>query len=211
MGTSSLFDILGSVLIGGLLMLMVINVNGNLSKVNYSYGSEMTVQRNLVTLVGMVEQDFRRIGYCATPYKFPDPGYAILAATQTSIKFLGDYNADGNLDTISYWVGDTLSANMTKNPHDKLLYKKINSQPTLQYNLGVVTFNFTYYGAYYAASLGNLADTLPFPINIPVGAKSGIFMFQLSVLLQSPEAYDTSYQYAYWRQLRLTSINLRNR
>lgn len=211
MGTSSLFDILGSVLIGGLLMLMVINVNGNLSKVNYSYGSEMTVQRNLVTLVGMVEQDFRRIGYCATPYKLPDPTYAILSATQTSIKFVGDINADGNLDTVSYWLGDTLSASMTKNPNDKLLYRKINGQPTLQYNLGVVNFNFTYYGAYYQASLGNLADTMSFPINIPVGGQSKIFMFQLSVLLQSPEAYDSTYQYAYWRQLRLASINLRSR
>ncbi len=211
MGTSSLFDILGSVLIGGMLMLMVINVNGNLDQVNYNYGAEMTVQRNLVTLVGMLEANFRRIGYCATPYKFPDPTYAILSATQTSIKFVGDINADGNLDTVSYWVGDTLSASMTPNPNDRLLYMKVNSQPTLQYNLGVCTFNFTYYGPYYQGALGNLADTMTFPINIPVGGKSGIFMFQLSVLLESPYAYASAYQYAYWRQLRLASINLRNR
>ena len=203
MGSSTLFDILGSVLIGGLLMLMVITVNGNLTKTNYQFGSEMTVQRNLVTIVTMIEQDFRRIGYCAIPLKFPDPTKAIISATQTSIQFIGDYNADGNLDTISYWLGDTASANFTKNPNDKLLYKKIGNKPTLSYNLGVCMFNFTYFNV--------LAESLAFPITIPPNTPSGIYMFRLSVLLQSPEAYDTTYQYAYWRQLRLSAINLKNR
>jgi len=199
MGSSTILDILGSLLIGGMIIVSIITVNGNLAKINYNYGSEMRVQENLVTLVTLIEQDFRRIGYCAIPLKFPDPTKALLLATKNSIKFIGDYNADGNLDTIYYYLGDTSTARFTKNPHDKLLYKKINSGNPTWYSLGVVTFDFTYYDAQ--------ADSLAFPISTP----SQVYSFRLSVLLQSPEAYDTNYQYAYWRQLRLSAINLRNR
>jgi len=199
MGSSSLLDILGSLIIGGMLTLMVINVNGNLTKVSYNSGSEMTVQRNLVTLAGMIEQDFRRIGYCSVPLKFPDPTKALLLATQHSIKFIADYNADGNLDTIYYYLGDTASARFTRNPKDMLLYKQINSTKPYGYNLGVVNFDFTYFNAQ--------TDSLTFPIVTP----SSIYSFRLSILLESPDAYDSTYQYAYWRQLRLSAINLRNR
>lgn len=199
MGSSSLLDIIGSLLLGGMVALMVINTNGNLTKINYNYGSEMTVQSNLVTLASMIEQDFRRIGYCSVPLKFPDPTKALLLATQHSIKFIADYNADGNLDTIYYYLGDTVSARFTKNPNDMLLYKQTNSTKAVGYNLGVVNFNFTYFDA--------LADSLAFPIATP----SSIYSFRLSILLQSPNPYDSTYQYAYWRQLRLSAINLRNR
>ena len=105
MGYSTLIDLMGSTIIGGLLLLILLNLNDAAVENNFVYGGEAIAQANLVEVVRLVEHDFRKIGYCRDWEKIPDPSKSVLMATQNSIKFLTDDDNDGNLDTIFYQLG----------------------------------------------------------------------------------------------------------
>jgi hypothetical protein len=199
MGSSTILDILSSIIIAGFLLLMVTRLNGTLVESSYTASSDLTVQENLVALVRIIEEDFRKIGYCKDPAKIPDPSKSILAADQHSITFLTDVDNNAAVDTLRYYVGTTAALTSTTNPRDMMLYRVINNQPSQGFSLGVTKFNFLYYDA--------LADSLSFPIDNP----NAIYSMRLSVLLESPFAYDQNYSFAYWRQLRLAARNLKNR
>ncbi|MBI3194387.1 MAG: hypothetical protein HYZ34_07990 [Ignavibacteriae bacterium] len=201
MGSSSLLDIIGSFIIGGMLILMIINLTGSISKMTYTYGMDMTVQKNMTTLVQMVESDFRKIGYCADPDGFPITAKSILEAGKHNISFLADINFDKTMDTVKYYIGEDEVLDYTSNPDDVPLYRVINNVNPSYFNLGTTQFDFLYYNA--------LGDSMAFPIT--KDSLKGIFSIRLTVMLQSPAAYDSLYTYAYWRQLRLSSRNLLNR
>jgi hypothetical protein len=199
MGTSTIIDIIGSFVIAGFLLLMVNNLNGTVTATAFTTTSDLIVQQNMTTLVRIIEEDFRRIGYCKDPMKIPDPTKSIRSADQHSIEFLTDVNNDGFVDTVKYSIGTTAGLTSTPNPRDMLLYRTVNKAATTGYSLGVTKFDFLYYNAQ--------ADSMTFPITTP----SAIYAIRLSILLESPFAYDTIYSYAYWRQLRLAARNLKNR
>jgi hypothetical protein len=198
MGNSTIVDIIGSVVIAGFLMFTVLNLYGTISSEEYVTNNNLVVQTNLVTIVSMMEHDFRRIGYCANPVKVADPTLYIVSASSKSISFVTDVNCSGNLDTMTYTVSDSTAARHTPNPHDMYLLRTIDGK-TQTMSLGVTTFTFSYFDV--------LGDSIPTPVADP----RLIHMMQLTVELQSPAAYDTTYSYAYWRQIRLSSQNLRNR
>jgi len=199
MGHSVIFDIIGSFIIAGFLMLMIINLDRTIVESTYTTTNDLMVQTNMTTLVRIIESDFRKIGFCASPDKIPDPSKSILQAGAHSIKFISDVDNNGAVDTVNYFVGDTSSCRSTPNPRDMMLYRKVNSQSAKPYNLGVTKFDFLYYDA--------LTDSLTFPIAAP----SSVYSMRLSILLESQYAYDTTFSYSYWRQLRLAARNLRNR
>jgi hypothetical protein len=199
LGTWSIIDLFGSFAIGAFLLLMVFRLNGTVAQATYTNGSDLTVQENLVSLVHIIEEDFRKIGYCADPTKIPDPSKSIVSASQNGISFLTDVNGDGSVDTVKYSVGTPSSLTSTPNPRDMLLFRKVNNQSTSGYSLGLTQFQFLYYNA--------VSDSLTFPVTVP----SAIYEIRISVILESPFAYDTLYSYAYWRQLRLAARNLKNR
>ncbi len=64
MGFSTLLDILGSTLIGGMLLLILFRVNDATVENSYMYGGELIVHQNLVAVVELLEFDFRKLGYC---------------------------------------------------------------------------------------------------------------------------------------------------
>lgn len=199
MGHSTIFDVISSIVIGGFLLLIITQLYGTVAENTYTNASELTVQENLVALVRIIENDFRKIGYCSDPVKIPDPSKSILTADEHSISFRTDVDNDGFVDTMKYLTGLPSGLTSTPNPKDKFLYRIVNNQPSQGISLGVVRFDFLYYNA--------LGDSLSFPISNP----NEIYAMRLSVLLESPYAYDTTYTYAYWRQLRLAARNLKNR
>ncbi len=91
MGTSVILDIMGSMIIGGILLLTLFRMNDNATKNTYNFSGELIVQQNLVTTVEVLEYDFRKIGYCEDPFEFPHPEKdAILYADTSEIRFLTD-------------------------------------------------------------------------------------------------------------------------
>lgn len=199
MGFSTLIDILGSTLIGGMLFLILLRLNDAAVSNSFEYSGDIIVQKNLAELVTLLEYDFRRIGYCEDWTQIPDPSKSILTADSTSISFLTDTNADGNLDTMRYFVGDTSALSITPNPNDKMLFRVVNSEPQIGANLGVTEFNLLYFDA--------LGDTINFPITVP----SEIYTMQINLTVENTAAYDQNYSSAVWRQIRLAARNLKNR
>lgn len=204
MGFSTLLDILGSVIVGGLLLLILFRLNDATVENNYVYGGEAIAQSNLVEVVQLVEHDFRKIGYCRDWEQIPDPSKSILVANQNSIQFLTDENNDGNLDTISYYLGSVDELSNTPNPNDKMLYRVLNNSQPQGANLGVTQFDLFYFDA--------MGTKLTFPITVP----SEIYTMQINIKVEDVYGYDRKhdeekFSSAFWRQVRLASRNLKNR
>ena len=204
MGTSVILDIIFSAVIAGAVFLMIINMNQTVANSTFVSTNELSIQSNMTTLVRIVETDFRKIGYCKDPIKILDPSKSIKTVGRNMIKFISDVQNDGTVDTVEYTLGDTTSCRSTPNPRDRMLYRTISTSTTKKtqgFSLGVLRFEIIYYNA--------LADSIL--LSKAVADPSLVYSLQLSVLLESPYAYDTTYSYSYWRQIRLAARNLRNR
>ena len=199
MGFTTILDILGSIIIGGILMTIAWRLSDAATEKTYNNSGELALQQNLVTVAQIIEWDFRKIGYCADWKKLPDPTKAILYADTSSIKFLSDIDADGTLDSIFYYLGPTSELSATENPRDRVLYRVVNNETPAQSNLGVTRFYMVYYDA--------LGDSVHFPVT-----NYGIIAsIEINVVVENVAAYDQKYSSAYWRQIRMVSRNLKNR
>jgi len=199
MGVSVILDILGSTVIGGILMMSLFQINGSAVENNYTGNGELIAQQNLATTVQILENDFRKIGYCAEWQKIPVPTESIIAADSNRIQFLTDVNSDGNVDTMLYYLGPTSELSQTPNPRDRFLYRVVNNEAPVGVNLGVTQFQMTFYDA-----LGN-------ELNFPIATPGEIFTMQIDLAVEDVAAYNEQYSTAFWRQIRLAARNLRNR
>ena len=78
-----LLDLIGSALIGGILVLQLLNMSLFIQNAGFSSDNELKMQQNAKTLAEIINYDFRKIGY-----QFDST--AILTAEQKKIKFIGD-------------------------------------------------------------------------------------------------------------------------
>lgn len=199
MGFSTLIDILGSIVIGGMLMLILFRLNDAAVANSFRYNGELIVQKNLVEVVNLLEFDLRKIGYCAVWENLPNPSKYIVSADSNSIKYLTDTDSDGNVDTLSYYLGPSSELSGTANPRDRMLYRRVNKSKPLSANLGVTMFKFTYYNVF--------GKEISFPITQP----GEIQTMQIDIAVEDIAAYDEKYQRMFWRQIRLAARNLGNR
>jgi hypothetical protein len=205
MGFSTIIDIVGSIIIGGTLMLILWRLNDAATENTYNYSGELSLQQNLATVAMVIEYDFRKIGYCADWNKIPDPTKSIVLADSNKIKFLTDVatpsdpEGDGIVDTMYYYLGPASELTATENPRDRMLYRVVNSETPIGSNMGVTQFKMVYFNA--------LGDTIGFPITVP----GEIASMEINVTVENIAAYDQKYSSAFWRQIRLVARNLRNR
>lgn len=200
MGFSAMIDILGSTIIGSIIFLILLRMNDAATKSTYTYMGDVIVQGNLVATIEIIEHDFRKIGFCTNYTKIPDPSKAILVADSNRIKFITDlYPHNGIVDTLEYITGATSELSETPNPRDRYLYRNVNNVTSRGSNLGITQFRLLYYN-----TLGTLLTT-------PVAVPSEIATIQIDVTVENVAAYDNEYSTAFWRQLRLTARNLKNR
>jgi len=201
MGFSTLLDIVGSVIIGGLILLILFRLNNSATANLYNSYSEATVQQSIVSVVQVLEFDFRKIGYCKDWNKIPDPTKAILYADTSKFVFITDIDNDGNVDTLDYYLGPTSALSNTPNPRDRLLYRVVNNETPKSANVGLTEFKITYFN-----SLGDTIKTLPLTSNT-----GQIHTIQIDVETQNSEAIDSTYVTSFWRQIKLSAKNLQNR
>ena len=134
------FDIVGSVVFFGILLLTIFVIMGNLNQANYEKTYTLNMQTNAVTLARIMEYDMLKIGYhVGSP--------AIISADSTSIQFVGDLENDGDTNTVSYYIGSTSESVVadTKNPRDRMIYRVVNGQPAIRANLGLTDLKLTYF------------------------------------------------------------------
>ncbi|MDP3148324.1 MAG: hypothetical protein Q8N83_04250 [Ignavibacteria bacterium] len=200
MGYSTILDIIGAFVIGGILLLTLFRVNDTTVQNYFYYNSDFILQRDLVDIIMIVEGDLRRIGYCADPDNLALPNRTILFADSNAISFVTDLHRAGKLDTVEYRTGTPDDLSGTPNPRDIPLYRIINNANAERSITGVVTeFRLVYFDA--------LGDSISLPISSP----GEIQTMELSIKVENASAYNQNYSNAYWRQVRLASKNLKSR
>jgi hypothetical protein len=215
MGYSVILDILGAIFIGGMLLLSLQQINANtITNLGY-FNEDYIMQKNLLDLVYQLERDFKRIGYTTNSELIQSTADAITQANDTSITIVGDYVDDGTVQAVKYYVGPVSELLSTPNPRDRILYRKVGSATPLKINFNVTYFHFDYYDSFDAA--------ISSPV--PTASTGSIATIMISIRMESPESYKTSTDYdkrylgsdtakyseIYWRQVRVTAKNLKNR
>ncbi|MBV6511116.1 MAG: hypothetical protein HRU80_05840 [Ignavibacteriales bacterium] len=201
MGTTTILDIIGALVIGGIMMASLHSVNQNVLTNMYYYNSDIINQSNLVSVVDFLERDIKRLGYSSDPALLPTPAKSILVADTSRIKFAGDIDNNGVIDTVTYYIGPLSDLASTPNPRDRILYRRIDPGARVTPNPGVTEFSLLFFDA--------LSDTLPLPL--PASETGRIAAIQISVRVESANSVDEQYALAFWRQIRVSARNLKNR
>ncbi len=178
-----LLDILGATIIGGIVVLAMMNLNIYSSQIKYSSDSELTLQRNAVTMAGILNDDMRKVGYRHT-------GTPIITAQENLFKFYADVDSNGTSDIISYSLGSTNDALATENPNDKVLIRAVNSDSSKGPSLGITNLKFEYYNA-----LGGMTST-----------PDSIKYIKAEIWVETTTMVDGKYPFTYWEM----TINPRN-
>ena len=201
MGYSTILDIIGSMFIGGILMLSLFQVNYNTIVNMGYYNTDFLLQSGLMNLVQVIERDMRRIGYSQTVGVINSTYDAIIQADTSSITIVGDVDNSGTVDTVKYYLGPTGEMAVTVNPRDRYLYRQVNGGTPQKIFFGVTIFSLVYYDPF--------NGVIPSPL--PRAETGRISSIQISLQVESGDAYDLKYADVYWRQIRLSSKNLNNR
>jgi hypothetical protein len=200
MGSSTIIDIVASMLISGFLLVTALQMDEKSTQNTFYSETNLTVQENLTSVVQNLEYDFRKMGYCANPNLQPKTYMYLVSGDTSAISFVADLNNVGVLDTVKYYLGGQVPG--CPNPHVKMLYRQVDSGPSVGSNLGITEFYLKY--------LDTFGQELPVPFTAP----SQVQMVEITIRVEPTAAYDdTTYSqnFALWRQTRLISRNLRNR
>jgi type II secretory pathway component PulJ len=197
---STFIDIIASIIIGGMMIGIMLKLNGNAAQNVYLNSGEVVCQQNLVSQAQILETDFRRIGYCSDYTKIQDVSKAIISADTSSIKFAADLDQNGVMDTVYYYIGPASALLSTANPRDKILYRVVNGVTPTGSDAGITRFYLVYFDI--------TGDTIHSPVsaaNLPL-----ITDVELNMNIENI-SIDSSQIYAYWRQERLAIPNIKNR
>ncbi len=132
-----IMDILGATLIGGLVMLLVVNLNAYSTETKFASDADLRLQQGAKTLAEIINDDLRKIGY-----KFS--GTAITQADSQRISFKGDIDNNGTMDQVTYFLGSTEEAVYTPNPNDRVLYRIVDNDTIAGPTLGLTNLKFSY-------------------------------------------------------------------
>ncbi len=194
MGYSTILDILGAAIIGGILLINLLNTNGNLIENESIYRHDKNLQIDVVILATVVERDFNMIGYFSNAVI--DSNQNIFLGTQSSIKFRSDINNDGVIDTISYFLSDLSALSNTPNPRDMLLYRKVNNGSPFVLANNITMFKLTY------------LDTQMNEVSPPIGLTTPVNYIRIELRIEDPSAFDNQYSEAIWKRITVSTNSI---
>jgi hypothetical protein len=134
---ASWLDIVGSLIIGSLVLFLIMKMNYQVSNNSTEISSSGMVQSYLTNIDTIMENDLYKIGY-----RISDPN-KLNSASLNQFSYKVDLNNDGIPDSVRYYVGDTSQSKYGTNPNDKPLYRVYNGAQ--KYFGTVRDCNFTYY------------------------------------------------------------------
>ncbi len=182
---NSFLDIVGSTIIGGIILLIILNYNANLTEANISQTTSNIVQSNLNSIANELDFDFKKIGFGVSD------STKILTADTSRISFLSDIDNNGKIDTVTYYLSGLNELVSTPNPRDRFLYRVVNTQAPNSSSLGVIKFRLFYYD-----KNGNIT-----------GVGSSVKSFKVELYCESTFPIgENYYPLAYWNK----TINPRN-
>lgn len=197
MGYSTILDILGAAIIGGILLINLLKVNGSLIENESIYSHDKNLQIDLVIAATVIERDFSLLGYVKNTNQV---GFNqnIFAGDSVSITFRSDIDNNGEIDTISYFISDTSALSHTPNPRDMILYRKTNSDYPFVLANNITRFRLTY--------LNTFLTEIPPPIVLT----TAVNYIRIEIRVEDPFAFDNKYSEAIWRRITV-STNAINR
>ena len=173
---NALYDIVISVAVGGIVLAMLITFNGNIVQQGSAQTVKTMAQTNFTAVTGVLDFMFRKMGYRVTT----GADSAIILADTNKIKFKGDFDNDGAVDTLTYYLNPTTPSGHA-NTNTRILYRTVNTQSTQTINLGITKFRLWYYDAN-----GN-----PFT-SYPVSRPSQIKSLKIALNVESTVPYRVS-------------------
>jgi hypothetical protein len=189
---NSLQDLVISVAIGGIVLAMLFGFNTNIAQQGSAQNIKIIAQSNLTTVTNLLEFEFKKMGYRVA--KGLDS--AIVYADSNKIKFKGDIDNNGTVDTLTYYL-NAASPSGLQNTNTRILYRTLNSQSAKSINLGITRFRL-----WYSDASGN-----PFTSN-PVSQPSLITCVKIGMNIESTvpykvttESYVTKNPGVYWEQI----------
>ena len=179
---SMMIDIVGGVVLVGMLMFTVLTGNVNMSSESYKSASEYHTQAEAIQLSRILEFDLYKVGY-----DVPRP--SIVAAESSHIMFKANlWDAPGNQDMVEYILGTLVTT--SPNPRDKHLMR-IENTTKVSISYSVTRFRLDYY---------NTRDSL---MTSPITGAwlDSIKSIRVYLSLECPEAFDSVYSGAYYEKL----------
>lgn len=117
---SYFLDVIGSFAIGGIIVLLIIRFNESMISASNESLIYNLAQFNTTELSQILEYDFYKIGFRV------DDENKFGIAEKSKVEFYSDYDNNGTIDTVRYFLSDTSALSSTPNQNDKLLYRKLN-------------------------------------------------------------------------------------
>ena len=188
---SYLLDIVGSFIIAGMVIMILLAVNINNSASSNAILFTTIEQKNIIDISELIEYDLYKLGY-----RIPDEKISI--ADSNEIKFYTDIDNDESVDSIHYFLGDTTDLSSTTNPNDMPLHR--NRNDSLSNAFPVVDFNLSYFD-----SIGN---TLDYSLLTSSAGRNLIKSVKVEIKVESDEIYDDSYRTSEWKK-KISPKNLR--
>lgn len=183
---SYLLDVIGSFAIGAAVLLMIVRFNQ--SMINSSNESLIynLAQFNTTQVSQILEYDFFKIGFRV------DSEDKFEIAKESEIEFYSDYDDDGNVDTIRYYISNASALSSTVNPNDKFLYRTYNGgEPDII--SPVIVFELAY-----RDSVGNVITPIAKLNSAEQRRKiSGV---DIHIYIESPFPIDGNYQGTEWKR-----------
>ncbi len=178
-----ILDLMGSTIIGALIVLMLVNFNMFQSNSLISSDSELQLQQNAKTLAEILNHDLRKIGY-----RYDNT--AFVEADSERISFYSDVDRDAIVELVTYMLGDTTEVSGTTNPRDRVLYRIVDNDTIKGPSLGLTKAKFSYFNG-----SGLVTTTL-----------SDIQYVKAELWIESIEPVNEGYPFTYWELI----INPRN-
>ena len=179
-----ILDLVGSAIIGGILLLMIFNAKIYQTNSRFASDSELQMQQNARTLADIVSYDLRKIGYECKTNPF-------LQADSEHVSFYADMNRDGTQDVVTYFLSDTSKAQATPNPNDRVLMRIVNSDTIAGPSLGLTKLKFSYFNQ----------------VGVPVTDFNQIAFIKAELWVESAEPVNNEYLFTYW-ELKISPRNL---
>jgi len=140
---NAMYDVVCSVVIGGIVFLMLVGFNGNIAESAAAQTIKVIAQTNLTAARGILENEFNKMGY-----QIGSQDSAIVYADSNEIAFIGDFRNVGNIDTLDYLLNTTAPSGQA-NTTTRILYRtstQMGSAPTTEsINLGITQFRISYF------------------------------------------------------------------
>ncbi|MDH7516687.1 MAG: hypothetical protein QHI48_12535 [Bacteroidota bacterium] len=143
---SAHLDIVGSIIIAGMLLFGIAQYHADRQAALVNVSSQSSNQQYLESATSLLMFDLRKAGYRV------QSGNAFLVCEPTRVVFRGDLENDGKVDTVTYiWRG---AVTYTPNPRDTLLWRLVNVPAAMSMtgsslgrgsDLGIVGLRFRYY------------------------------------------------------------------